>query len=66
MATSFKKRRIGRFHVIVVLWTSNKCTTNGGSEDKTLTPPPPQSMDYPYGLLIWTTLKWTTPLKFSD
>ena len=24
----------------------------------------PQSMDYPHGL--WTTLKWTTPLKFSD
>ena len=54
MVTSFKKRRIRRFHVIVVLWTSNKCTTYGGSEDKTLTP---QSMDYPYGLLIWTTLK---------
>ena len=30
----------------------------------------PQSMDYPpppvHGLPIWTTVKWTTPLKFSD
>ena len=26
--------------------------------DKTLTP---QSMDYPYGLPKWTTLKWTIP-----
>ena len=26
----------------------------------------PQSMDYPPGLPIWTTVKWTTPLKFSD
>ena len=25
----------------------------------------PQSMGYPCGLFIWTTLKWTTPLKFS-
>ena len=52
MVTSFKKRRIRRFHVIVVLWTSNKCTTNGGSEDKTLTPPNPWTtlMDYSYGL----------------
>ena len=63
MVTSFKKCRIRRFHVVVVQWTSNKCTTKGGSEDKTLTP---QTMDYPYGLPIRTTLKWTTPLKFSD
>ena len=26
----------------------------------------PQSMGYPPGLPIWTTVKWTTPLKFSD
>ena len=26
----------------------------------------PQSMDYPPGLPIWTTVKQTAPLKFSD
>ena len=26
----------------------------------------PQSIDYPHGLPIWTTLKWTTALKFRD
>ena len=26
----------------------------------------PQSIDYPRELPIWTTIKWTTPLKFSD
>ena len=26
MSTSYIKRRIGRFHVVFVQWTSNKCT----------------------------------------
>ena len=31
--------------------------------DKTLIP---KSIDYPHGLPIWITQKWTTLLKFSD
>ena len=32
MSTSYIKRRIGRFHAVVVQWTSNKCTKKRDAE----------------------------------
>ena len=32
MSTSYIKRRIGRFHAVVVQWTSNKCTKKRHAE----------------------------------